>query len=224
MGTSNYATAYFYNRAGAVTREERGIPARRRILMSYDAAGRLATMDTGSYPFLAYVPLVGSISYTPFGGLQSETYGNGLIHSIGYNNRLQPTEIRLGRPDNLESFFTIYSIYGTAYNVNGQDAEITAAHNNGNIARIRYSVSGTIQYTQTFQYDQLNRLRYAVEHNNGVYNDGARAWYQTFDYDQYGNRGINVANTSDNVDAANSALQLADFSGAKNRITLDDSI
>src|SRR4030095_5794343 len=114
---------------------------------------------------------------------------------------------------------TIYSIYGIADNVNGQDAEITAAHNNGNIARIRYSVSGTIQYTQTFQYDQLNRLRYAVEHNNGVYNDGARAWYQTFDYDQYGNRGINVANTSDNADAANNALQLADFSGANNRIT-----
>src|SRR5262249_464701 len=110
-------------------------------------------------------------------------------------------------------------IYGTADNVNDQDAEITAAHNNGNIARIRYSVSGTIQYTQTFQYDQLNRLRYAVEHNNGTYNDGARAWYQTFDYDCYGNRGINVANTSDNVDAANSALQLADFSGADNRIT-----
>src|SRR5262245_21016132 len=219
MGTSNYATAYFYNRTDAVTREERGIPARRRILMGYDAAGRLATMDTGSYPFLTYVPLVGNVSYTPFGGLQSETYGNGLIHSIGYNNRLQPTEIRLGRPDNLESVFTIYSIYGTANNVNSQDAEITAAHNNGNIARIRYSVSGTIQYTQTFQYDQLNRLRYAVEHNNGAYNEGARAWYQTFDYDQYGNRGINVANTSDNVDAANSALQLADFSGANNRIT-----
>jgi RHS repeat-associated protein len=58
-----------------------------------------------------------------------------------------------------------------------------------------------------------------VEHNNGVHDDGARAWYQTFDYDRYGNRGINVENTSDNVDAANSALKLADFSGANNRIT-----
>jgi len=222
MGTSNYATAYFYNLAGAVTREERGIPARRRILMGYDVAGRVATMDTGSYPFLTYVPLVRNISYTPFWGLQSETYGNGLIHSMAYNSCHQPTEIRLGSPDNLESVFRIGYIYGTAYDVNGQDAEITAANNNGNIARIRYSVSGTIQYTQTFQYDHLNRLRYAVEHNNGAYNEGARAWYQTFDYDQYGNRGINVAKTSDNVDAADSALQLADFSGANNRITHTD--
>jgi RHS repeat-associated protein len=215
-GTSNYATAYFYNRAGAVTREERGIPARRRALMSYDVAGRLATMDTGSYPFSAYVPLVHNISYTPFGGLQSETYGNGLIHSMSYNERLQPAEIRLGRQDNLESVFRLGYIFGTAYNVNGQDYEITLANNNNNVARIKYFISGTLQYSQTFQYDPLNRLRYAVEHNNGTYSDSARAWYQTFDYDRYGNRGINVADTSGN--AANSALQLADFSEANNRI------
>src|SRR5262245_38600817 len=187
--------------------------------MGYDAAGRLATMDTGSYPFLTYAPLVGNMSYTPFGGLQSETYGNGLIHSMAYNSRHQPTEIRLGRPDDLESVFRLGYIYGTANNVNSQDAEITPAHNNGNVARIKYLISGTVQYTQTFQYDPLNRLSYAVEHNNGVHDEAARAWYQTFDYDQYGNRGINVENTSDNVDAANSALKLADFSGANNRIT-----
>jgi RHS repeat-associated protein len=222
MGTSNYATTYSYNRAGAVTREERGILARRRILMSYDVAGRIAAMDTGSYPFLAYVPLVRGINYTPFGGLQSETYGNGLIHSMAYNSRHQPAEIRLGRPDDLESVFRLGYIYGTASNVNGQDPEITLAHNNGNVARIKYLISGTIQYTQTFQYDSLNRLSYAVEHNNGAYNDAARAWYQTFDYDRYGNRGINVENTSDNVDAENRALQLADFSGANNRITHTD--
>jgi RHS repeat-associated protein len=103
--------------------------------------------------------------------------------------------------------------------VNGQDAEITLAQNNGDIARIKYFISGTLQHSQTFQYDQVNRLRYAVEHNNGVYNDASRAWYQTFDYDRHGNRGINVTNTSDNADAANSALQLADFSEANNRIT-----
>jgi len=219
MVTSNYASAYFYNLASAVTREERGIPARRRNLMSYDAAGRLAAMDTGAYPILAYIPLVRNISYTPFGGLQSETYGNELIHSMAYNSRHQPIEIRLGRPDDLESVFRIGYIFGTANNVNGQDAEITAAHNNGNVARIKYLISGTVQYTQTFQYDPLNRLGYAVEHNNGVYGDASRAWYQTFDYDRYGNRGINVANTSDNADAANMALPLADFSVANNRIT-----
>jgi RHS repeat-associated protein len=224
QGTSNYATNYTYNLAGGLTREQRGNYVNNiwkeyfRNSWTYDNAGRLSGMQASLTPFLSFVTLVGDINYAPFGGVQSETYGNGLIHSIGYNERLQPTEIRLGRPDNLESVFTIYNIYGTAHNVNDQDAEIVPTHNNGNIARVKYSVSGTVQHAQTFQYDPLNRLSYAVEHNNGVHNDGARAWYQTFDYDRYGNRGINIANTSDNADAANSALQLADFSAVNNRI------
>jgi RHS repeat-associated protein len=191
--------------------------------MYYDEAGGLMSMQTGIFNFLGIEPrdLVSDISYTPFGALQSETYGNGLIHSVAYNERHQPIEIRLGRPDNLESVFRIGYIYGTAHNVNGQDPEITPTHNNGNVARIKYFISGTVQYAQTFQYDAVNRLQYAVEHKNGAYNDGARAWYQTFDYDPHGNCGINIANTSDNVEAAAGALQLADFSAANNRIRRD---
>jgi YD repeat-containing protein len=217
QGTSNYATTYAYNLAGGVMREQRGNYLRNSWI--YDNAGRLSGMEASFTPFLSSVHLAKDISYTPFGALQSETYGNGLIHSMSYNERLQPSEIRLGRPDNLESVFRIGYIFGTAHNVNGQDSEITLAHNNGNVARIKYFISGELQYSQTFQYDQLNRLRYAVEHNNGTYNDASRAWYQTFAYDPYGNRGIDVANTSDNADAANHALQLADFSAANNRIT-----
>jgi RHS repeat-associated protein len=163
--------------------------------------------------------LVSEISYTPAGAPQREKYGNGLIHSMSYNERLQLAEMSLGRPDNLESVFRIGYIYGTAHSVNVQDPEITLAQNNGNVARIKYFISGALQYSQTFQYDPVDRLSYAVEHNNGTYNDGARAWYQTFDYDLHGNRGINPANTSDNASAAGSALRLADFSRANNRIT-----
>jgi RHS repeat-associated protein len=217
QGIKDYATTYAYNLAGGVTFEQRGNYL--RISSSYDGAGRLSSLATSFTPFLSYVPRVKDITYTPSGALESEKYGNGLIHSMSYNSRLQPTEIRLGRADDLESVFRLGYIFGTADNVNGQDAEITLAHNNGAVARIKYLISGTVQYTQTFQYDPLNRLSYAVEHNNGVHDDGARAWYQTFEYDRHGNRGINVVNTSDNVDAMNSALQLADFSGANNRIT-----
>jgi RHS repeat-associated protein len=220
QGTANYVTSYTYNLAGDVTVEARGSQVRRRNSMTYDAAGRLSVMQTGHFSGSSFVmsSLVRDISYTPFGALQSETLGNGLIHSMSYNAQLQPIDIMLGRLDNLESVFRINYIFGTASDVNGQDAEITLAHNNGNVARIKYFISGTLQYSQTFQYDPLNRIRYAVEHNNGVYNDEARAWYQTFDYDRFGNCGMNVANTSDNVDAANRALQLADFSAANNRV------
>jgi RHS repeat-associated protein len=219
QGTTNYTTAYFYNLANALTREERGNPVRRRNQLTYDEAGRLTVLGTSVHPFVGGTNLIGGISYTPFGALQSETYGNGLIHSVDYNKRQQPTEISLGRPDNLESVFRLNYIYGIAHNVNGQDSEITPTHNNGDIARIKYFIGGTLQYSQTFQYDPVNRLRYAVEHKNGTYNDSARAWYQAFDYDFCGNRGINVENTSDNTDATNTALKLADFSAANNRIT-----
>ena len=225
IGNANYVTAYFFNLVDAVTREDRGgsSQTRRRNWMSYDAAGRPLSMQSGAFNGFGIEPhdLVSDISYTPFGALQSETYGNGLIHSMAYNNRRQPIEIRLGRLDNLESVLRIGYIYGAADNVNGQDTEITLAHNNGNVARIKYFISGSLQYSQTFQYDQVNRLRYAVEHNNGTYNDAARAWYQTFAFDQFGNRGIDIANTSGNAGASNNPLLLADFSEVNNRIRRD---
>jgi RHS repeat-associated protein len=227
MGSSNYVTRYTYNLADSVLTEKRR-NARDdndiiRINSIYDAAGRLTWIGTSFTPFLSESILAKDITYTPFGGLQSEKYGNGLIHSRGYNNRLQPTEIRLGQHNNLESIFSIYNIYGTANNPNVPDPDITLfAQNNGNIARTKYYISGTLQYTQTHLYDALNRLKYAVEHNNGNYTDEARAWYQTFEYDFAGNRGIDTANTSDNLDGTNTALRLAEFSAANNRITRSD--
>jgi RHS repeat-associated protein len=223
MGTANYVTLYTYNLTGGIKTERRRNLSQTNDLirntLTYDAAGRLISLANSFNPHSSSVNLVNEISYTPFGAIQSETYGNLLIHSMSYSNRQQPTEIRLGRADNLESIFRINYLFGTANNTNAQDPEISLTQNNGNIARIKYFINGAHQYSQTFQYDPLNRLRYAVEHNNGVYNDGARAWYQTFDCDRYGNGGLNVAGTSDNVDASNNALQRADFSSENNRIT-----
>jgi len=36
------------------------------------------------------------MAYTPHSALTTETYGNGLVHAVTYNNRLQPNEIKLG--------------------------------------------------------------------------------------------------------------------------------
>jgi RHS repeat-associated protein len=222
QGTANYVTNYTYNRGDAVTVESRmaGSQARRRNVMSYDEAGRLLAMDASVFSGNGsdFSRLVGDISYTSSGALQSEIYGNGLIHSMAYNNRLQLTEMSLGTPDNLESVFRLNYIYGTANNVNAQDPEIAAIANNGNIARIKYFINGSLQYSQTSQYDGVNRLSYAVEHNNGLYNDASRAWYQTFAYGPHGNRGTDVDKTSDNADGMNSALKLDEFSSANNRI------
>jgi hypothetical protein len=58
-----------------------------------------------------------------------------------------------------------------------------------------------------------------VEHNTDVLTSGNRALYQQFDYDRYGNRGLNLANTSTSLNPNGQALQLADLSTATNRIT-----
>jgi hypothetical protein len=65
----------------------------------------------------------------------------------------------------------------------------------------------------------VNRLTYGVEHNNGMLSDPNRAWYQTFAYDRWGNRGMTVASTSSNLNQGGNALELADFSSSTNRIS-----
>jgi YD repeat-containing protein len=213
---TNYQTAYKYNLAGNVTTETRS--DKRKTFFYYDQAARLTGLQTESYPYLALDNIVAGIQYTPFGAVQQETYGNGLLHTLDYNIRRQPMRIWLGRPGTPGSVARIDYIFGLVDDVNQDDPYIHAYYNNGNVGRIKYYLNGALQQSQTFQYDGVNRLRYAVEHNNGNYTDAARAWYQTFAYDQYGNRGIDVANTSDNVDASNGALQLSEFDAANNRI------
>jgi RHS repeat-associated protein len=69
-------------------------------------------------------------------------------------------------------------------------------NNNGNLLTVGYS-GGGLSYTQTFDYDALNRLTTSVE-------SGA-SWLQTNSYDRYGNRSIVGGGLS--------------FSASNNRIT-----
>lgn len=215
IGAGNYATSYFYDLAGNVTGEKRN---KRWNTMNFDGAGRLSSLSSSAYPYSSTNIISTDIKYTPSGSIQSETYGNGLLHNLIYNNRQQPTEIMLGASGTPRSILWMEYFYGVVNDPNGADESISLNQNNGNLGRIKSKIDGVLSNSQTYQYDGLNRLRYAVEHNNGIYNDTARAWFQTFDYDRYGNRSINVTNTSDNADAGNSALQLSDFSETNNRI------
>lgn len=216
VGAGSYPTTYTYNLASGVLREQR----KNRInAMTYDSAGRLASISSSAYPpFTAGDSISNSMQYTAFGGLTSENYGNGLIHSILYNNRHQPKQIGLGTQV-IGSVIWLNYIYGTVNNPTDPNASIDQSKNNGNIGRIEYSIGNTLQYTQTYQYDGVNRLQYGVEHNNSTLNDGGRAWYQTFQYDQFGNRGIDVTNSSYNADASKPPLQLSNLSSITNQIT-----
>jgi RHS repeat-associated protein len=131
-----------------------------------------------------------AIGYDSHGGLETETFGNGLIHTVVYNNRLQPTQIRLGTAAAPSSVLGLTYNYGTTAN-------------NGNVLSVAYA-GGGLSYTQTFGYDALNRLTTSQETAGGV-----TSWSQTNGHDRYGNRWVVLAG----------GAQSLSFSATTNRIT-----
>jgi RHS repeat-associated protein len=146
-----------------------GAGDRRVVSYTNDAAGRLNALSSVA---TSYAPAasVSNIGYASHNALNTETYGNGLIHAIDYNNRLQPTQIKLGTSGNPTSVVSLGYTYGTT-------------NNNGNVLTHTYS-GGGLSYTQTFGYDSLNRL--TTSNENGT------NWSQTNAYDRYGNRWIDL--------------------------------
>ena len=72
-----------------------GAGDRRVVSYTNDPAGRLSALSSTA---TSYAPAasVSGIGYAAHNALKTETYGNGLIHGIDYNNRLQQTQIKLG--------------------------------------------------------------------------------------------------------------------------------
>jgi RHS repeat-associated protein len=189
----NYLVEATYNVNGSVATETYpsvpGASDRRTVTYTPDAAGRLSSLSSSA---TSYAPAasISSILYAPQSALKTETYGNSLIHAVSYNNRLQPTEIKLGTSGNSTSVIDLNYSYGTT-------------SNNGNVQSYTYG-GGGLSYTQSFSYDSLNRLSSATETNGGTTN-----WTQNNAYDRYGNRQIDYGGGSYNLA----------FSSTTNRIT-----
>lgn len=189
----NYLVGANYNLANDLTSETYpavpGYSDRRTCTYSFDSANRLASLNSNSTSYASGAS-VSSISYASHDALSSETYGNGLVHAITYNNRLQPNEIKLGTSGSPTSVVDLTYSYGST-------------SNNGNVQSISYS-GGGLSYTQSFSYDSLNRLSTPIETSGG-----STSWSQTNGYDQYGNRWIDYGGGSHNLS----------FSSTTNRIT-----
>jgi RHS repeat-associated protein len=188
------------------------------VTYTNDAAGRLSALSSTA---TSYGPgaSVSSIQYAAHNSLKTETYGNGLIHAVNYNERLQATEIKLGTSGNPTSIVALAYGYGTT-------------SNNGNVLTHTYN-GGGLSYTQTFGYDSLNRLTTSSESGS--------SWSQTNAYDRYGNRWIDLGggtqslyfNTANNritggsYDAAGNLLNDGSHSysyDAENKLTNVDSV
>lgn len=173
-----------------------GAADRRVITYTNDPAGRLGSLNSYATTY-APAASASSIGYAAHNALNTETYGNSLIHAIDYNNRLQPTQIKLGTSGSPTSVVSLGYSYGTT-------------NNNGNVLTHTYS-GGGLSYTQTFGYDSLNRLTTSNE------NSGA-SWSQTNGYDRYGNRWIDLGggNQSLYFNTSNNRINGASYDSAGN--------
>jgi RHS repeat-associated protein len=168
-----------------------GASDRRTVTYTPDNAGRLGSWSSSSTSYAAAAS-VSSIGYASQNAINTETYGNSLIHAVSYNNRQQPSEIKLGTSGNSTSVLDINYTYSDSTHVN-----------NGNVLSLSYG-GGGLSYTQEFTYDTLNRLSTATEKTGSTTN-----WSQTNAYDRYNNRQIDLGGSSYNLA----------FSSTTNRIT-----
>ena len=129
IGGITYLTNYAYNMNGNITSIT--YPSGRVVNYSYtnDRINNVNTAKSG-----VTTPLVSSITYKPYGGVASLTYGNAQNRTISYDQRYQITKIQTGTVQNLSYTF----------DVNGN---ITGITNNLNSAK-----------NKTYTYDALDRL------------------------------------------------------------------
>lgn len=170
-----YNMSYEYDLAGNMVSQT--YPSGRTVTTSLDGAGRISSM-TGQKTGESSRTYVSSISYAPHGPIESLRLGNGLWEHTIFDNRQLPIEIGLGSSSTDSSLLRLQYTYNTPGITN----------NNGNVRGQVITAPG-LSVSQSYTYDQFNRLLSAQE-NNGS------SWRQTFTYDRYGNRNFDAANTT----------------------------
>jgi RHS repeat-associated protein len=165
---SNAGTGWFeidaqYDAAGHPT--SLTYPSGRTIANQYTSAGRLLNVTTGAYPY--WTAFQGTTpdtwGYIPSGALTRSWVGNGTPSGSNFNNRLQPT-VFWAYPMSTLSVLREVKYYDGS------------GHNNGNVMSVDDYLNGN--GTQTFAYDNLNRITAATQTNT---------WSQMFTPDAWGN-------------------------------------
>jgi RHS repeat-associated protein len=162
---------YTYNFAGGLTSETN--PMGFTLNMTYDPAARLKTL-TSSWSDAQHPATLLSVDatagYTPAGALAKMTYGNGLVETSSYNNRLQPTQLRTYNPT------TNTDILNLNYGFTD-----SAGANNGNV--VSFISTATQVFMRSYTYDELNRLSTMSSPA-----DASGCYGLTWTYDAWGNR------------------------------------
>lgn len=179
---------YTYNLSGALI--EQKYPSGRVVKNVLDNDGDLSIVQSKKNQNAGFWNYADNFTYTAAGAVSSMQLGNGRWESTQFNSRLQPLQIALGTVQNGTDKLKL----NFSYNTTGQN------DNNGNVLNQTITVPTETRNsqtytgftaTQTYTYDALNRLKSAEETI-----PSQTGWKQTFDYDRYGNRTFNEANTT----------------------------
>lgn len=185
---------YTYNLSGALV--EQKYPSGRVVRNVLDADGDLSIVQSKKNQTAGFWNYADNFTYTAAGAVSSMQLGNGRWESTQFNSRLQPLQIALGTVQNGTEKLKLNFTYNTSTNGTPN------ADNNGNVLSQTITVPTEVRNsttyngftaTQTYSYDSLNRIKQATETVSGV---SGNNWQQTFDYDRYGNRTFNEANTT----------------------------
>ncbi|MGB5037639.1 MAG: RHS repeat-associated core domain-containing protein [Blastocatellia bacterium] len=167
-----FQTTSTFNAAGSPLTEtyRRGTTQVSSIANTYNASGMLETVARSGSTLSTVAPTGG---YTPAGALAKQTLDNGLVHTIDYNLRLQPTTIGLGTTaSNFDRFKLEYKYGVQPGNWSGGDM-IDETKNNGNLSRVTITPgSGQNPIEQDFAYDGVNRLTDAREYGTSASGTG----------------------------------------------------
>lgn len=182
-----FTMAYAYNAAGALISET--YPSGKVIATNYDDAGRIAGLKNNAtglyYAGASSTDATNRLQYAVTGMIQTMKLGNNLWERTTFNSRFQPTQIALGTSSTDSSKLKIDNAYGVL--VNGV---LDSTKNNGNVQSQVITLPG-LTLTQSFVYDELNRLKSAEEKNGAT-----SVWKQTYTYDRFGNRRFDNNNTT----------------------------
>ena len=175
-GNANYTFSYLYNLAGGLELETypRGT---RKVKSCYDSVGRISAVSnpTANTP---YATVDATTGYTSFGAIRKLTLGNNVVESalfdstdgVSENN----TRLQLTHKTVVDGGGT--QLLGLKYGYcSGVLTGCTT--NNGNVMSQAISPTNAITFSQTFGYDQLDRLTYANEGNRDTVNLG---WSESY--------------------------------------------
>lgn len=218
-------------------------PSGRMVIYNYDNAGRLGDKDAQNLAFsgtlgdgVTRTYSSGNI-YSPLGGMTKEQFGTDtvLYNKSFYNSRGQLAEIRVGTYHATDGTWwnrgAIINHYSNCWGMcGGSNSSTPMTDNNGNLKKQDVyipendGITSQKLWTQQFDYDALNRLKWVKE-----FSGGTTLLRQEYEYDRYGNRtieqdvlktfGAGVNNKNFTVNTANNRLGVP--SGYSERMDYD---